>query len=292
MATARAARTDDYEAFARLFAELVVPDPTPTRDVYDAQIRPHAIVLEDGEVIAYAYFVVFGDVTHVKNVVVDRAHRGKKLGRALLDEVARRARAGGSTRWYLNVKPDNAAAIRLYEGAGLRTVLASSALEIAWSDVARLPARSAIAETPRPEDDATIESTFGLAAGHVPSLRASDRVLVALRDGGALVGFAAFDPSFPGAAPLRLARPDLARAMLEALRPHARPEHASVRLFVEGDPRLVEALRQCGARVVLEALRMEGALQSPSAPLESERDLNEKRTREEERLNTQRFPRI
>ncbi len=36
-----------------------------------------------------------------------------------MKELQGRARARGSTRWYLNVKADNAPAIRLYESAGL-----------------------------------------------------------------------------------------------------------------------------------------------------------------------------
>ncbi len=138
---ARDARESDYPSFARLFLELKVPDPTPTQEAYAARVRPHAFFLweEAGAPVGYAFWQPIGKVARVLHVVVDSAAKGRGVGAALMREVATRARSRGCARWTLNVKPDNAAAIRLYERCGMRETGRWRSMEIAWRNVARLP---------------------------------------------------------------------------------------------------------------------------------------------------------
>jgi hypothetical protein len=146
---------------------------------------------------------------------------------------------------------------------------ASRALRIAWSRVDAAPRDSEAvrARLVRPEDDARVERDAGLLAGQLARARETgERVLVALEDdAGAIVGAAIFNPDFPGAFPLRVARPSLAIPFLRALRAHARATDTFVNLVAENQPELADLLIALGATVRLEILRMSGPL--PSARL-------------------------
>ncbi len=258
----RDARLEDYDFFARMFAELRVPDPTPTRGQFDTRIRPHSFLLwEDARPVAYAFWFPLGDVARVNHVVVDPIERGRGVGAALMRELVTRAKCAGCTRWTLHVKPDNVRAIRLYERFGMQAVARSTAMWIAWGDVARLPRDEGTAAfLVAPEDEGRVEAAAGLLPGQIGGLRAiGGRVFLALRQGEEIVAFAAFDPSFPGAMPFFAARPAIARAMLEAMRPYALSEHSFVRLVVEHGV-VLSAMTAAGAEAVLEMLRMQGPI--------------------------------
>jgi GNAT superfamily N-acetyltransferase len=258
---ARDARREDYAVFARLFPELRVPDATPTAEQYEAKIRPHAFFLWDGtRPVAYAFWQPLADVALVIHVVVDPRWRARGVGTALMHELAARAKAAGCSSWELNVKPDNVPATRLYERCGMRAAARLSAMRMAWEDVGRLPAEPGLdAFVVGPEDDAHVETRMGLPRGQISVLRAEGRVLPALRRGDALVAFAAFDPLFPGAKPFLAATPGTARALLESMRAHARPEHPFVRFVLE-DGAAQSAVRAAGGESVLEILRMAGPI--------------------------------
>ncbi len=260
----RDARREDYGAFARFFLELGVPDPTPTEEQFDARIRPHAFFLcEEDRPVAYAFWHALETSARISHIVVDPSRRGRGIGGALMRELAGRAIAAGCSEWQLSVKPDNVPAVRLYERNGMRVIARASAMEIGWDDVSRLPRdAAATACLVAPEDEAAVEQATGLLRGRLGALRAGGgRVFVGLRRAGALVAVAAFDPTFPGAMPFSAADPALAGSLLEAMRPHARPEHRSVRL-VANTEEVARAVIDAGGRVVLDMLTMEGPLRA------------------------------
>jgi hypothetical protein len=135
----------------------------------------------------------------------------------------------------------------------------SDVVFLGWPAVATLagspPHAVAIAE---PADDAAIERAVRLDPGEVAAQRARGRVLVTVRDAGEVVGFASFDPSFPGAFPFRVVDARWLRALLEAMRPHARPEDDRVRLVVEADEASSRAVYAAGAETVMALYRMTG----------------------------------
>src|SRR3569833_2515384 len=113
---ARAASPADYDAYLRLFPQLEVPDPTPSRERWEREIMPYSVFLDhEGHTFAYVLARPLGGTGHVFNVVVGTAFRGRGAGRALMEGAAARLREAGCTRWGLNVKIDNTPAIRLYE---------------------------------------------------------------------------------------------------------------------------------------------------------------------------------
>ncbi len=255
----RRATTGDHAAVRRLFAELGVPDPPPEADGFAEHWLPRVIVACDGEeVIGYAHWRIYGGTAHVVHVVAAPHTRGRGVGGALMDAVRAAVRAEGCTRWYLNVKRDNAPALRLYERHGMAIERELWAMEIAWAQVDSLAGdREAAAYTPAPEEDAAIAERFALDRGRLASLRANGMKVLALREGGAPAAYAAFDPRFPGAAVFCAARVELARPLFEGCRTHADLARFDfLRLVVDSDRALADALVAVGAKITFELLQM------------------------------------
>jgi ribosomal protein S18 acetylase RimI-like enzyme len=262
--TLRPAIPDDHAALARLFPELGVSDPLPTPEQFASRMVPRTVILGDGnhggEPVGYAFWQIYGLTAHVVQVVVDPRVRGRGAGRVLMDEVRRRVVVEGSTRWYLNVKQDNAVALRLYERCGLAIEQEGWAVSVRWAELA--PAsegpHDAVLFTPTGADDPAI-AALGVDMERVALLRArSGVVLFTLRERGEVVAFGAFDPAFPGVYPIRVARAELAGALFDGFRAHAKGDDVNV--FVEGDRALFERLHAAGARVKHSLYRMGGTL--------------------------------
>ncbi len=266
---ARAARPDDYPTFTRFFEDLGTGDRVLEPDRYEREVMPSALFLEEeggGAPLGYVFTRVSGTHGWVVQVVVAPEARGKGIGKLVMKAAAQRLRASGCLTWSLNVKVDNPPAIALYRGVGMRVAYDSTAFDLAWDRVARLP-REAGRVAVEPLDDrdhAALEARFGIPAGRLAEVKARPRN-VSLRvvdpaDPRAALGFAGFDPAFPGAYPFRMARPTLAAPLLEALRPHAQPGDAHLRLLVEDDPALAAALREAGASTRLAMHHMTGTI--------------------------------
>ncbi len=82
------------------------------------------VATDDGgtDFAGYAGLDVAGDVADVMTVATLPAHRGRGLGRVLLDDLVRRATARGVEALLLEVRADNEAARRLYDRAGFEVI--------------------------------------------------------------------------------------------------------------------------------------------------------------------------
>ena len=249
----RPARADDYAAFTRLFGELAIPDPVPSAERFETTLVPQMRVAVADEVIGYVTWRPYGSLVHVVQLAVDRNMRGRRIGESLLEHVRGEALALGCERWYLNVKRDNTPALRLYERCGFRHELEAVVMKLPWAQVP--PATDIrIAE---PDEDAAIAARFKIPAERITTLRARGMRMIALRDAaGAVIGFAPFDPGFPGAPSFYADRPELAPALLAAIRAYALPQYDFVRLTVEGDRALADAVLALGAELTFEILRL------------------------------------
>jgi hypothetical protein len=225
------------------------------------RLLPSVVVVQHGnQPIGFASWRLYGGTMHVAQVVVDPDARRRGAGRALMADLQRRALAKGCTRWYLNVKADNAAAIALYQGFGLRIEQPGWALVADWTDLQRLRGST---DTERFEPSHQEASDFARQHAIDPERLAQVRsrpavVFVAQRALGKMCAFAAFDPGFPGIYPLAVTVPEHARGLFDALIPHAR--HPYVNIFVEGNAALATVLQAGGAKLQFATLRMGAAL--------------------------------
>jgi len=148
--TIRPATPDDLSAIGRLGALLVKThydfDPkrfmAPTRHTESGYAsflgsqlgREDVVVLvaaEGGTVIGYTYAGVEGrdwmslrgPAGVVYDIVVDPTHRGRGVGRALLEATVAALRSRGSPQVVLSTADRNAAAQRLFESAGFRRTM-------------------------------------------------------------------------------------------------------------------------------------------------------------------------
>lgn len=273
----RGAGPADHPAFVRLFPELAVDDPVKDRVQFEKELMADVLIAEadDGEVVGYTYFQILQNMAYVRHIVSAPEVRRAGVGRALMNAIAARARTAGCTTWCLNVKPENTAAIALYERFGLARAHASRALQITWAQVHeenQLHDAHVSARAIKPADDARVEAAMRLVPGQLASARTLDsRILLALHEpapgeeravAGAIVGATVFHPAFPGAYPFRAARPELAFTLLEAIFPYARPEDDIVNVVVEAQPEIADALIAAGARVKLDIVHMKGPLPS------------------------------
>jgi len=260
------AAREHHAEFTRFFAGLELDDPVPELERWAAEMAPWTFFLARGdELVGYAFSELYGELGYVRHVVVAAEARGRGVGRALMRELAARFRAGGATRWELNVKRDNATAIALYERCGMRALYATNVLRLDWAAMPRLPgsARPLVAQWVEPAHDREVERAFRLPDGKVARLRSLEGMhLARLVERDAVVAFARFNPAFPGCFPFHVTSPELARPLLEFLRPRARPEDAWIQLVIEGDDATTAALIAAGARTYLEIVHMGGAIPS------------------------------
>jgi GNAT superfamily N-acetyltransferase len=255
----RSARPDDHAAYVRLHDELGVPEAAQERATWIAEAMPRTAMFcdERDAAVGYVSWRQYGTLAHVMHLAVDPALRGRRIGEQLLVHARDAAKSAGCTRWYLNVKRDNASALRLYDRVGLRLELESFALKVPWSVVPRVDVRERLLDDSG-DEDATVARLFGVPADRVASFRARPGYrLVTLRDDAdIMLGFAAFSPSFPGAATFCARETNLAVPMLEAVRRHADPQFDYVRVTIEGDTALANAVLALGAELTFEILRL------------------------------------
>lgn len=267
----RAARVEDHAAFARLFPELAVDDPTPDLERFERELLRGCLVAElDGRVVAYVWYQLLEGSCYVRHLVVGPDARRAGVGRALMERVRGLAIAAGATRWMLNVKPDNAPAIGLYASCGMRFEFGSKALRISWARVrALIAAHGDPAVSSRlvaPGEEADVERATGLLPGQLRDARVTgDRVLLVAERGAQLVGAAIFNPSFPGAYPFRAPTYEIALALLVELERHKRPTDDLINLVLEDQAATADALVAAGATVRLDILHYEGPLSRPVA---------------------------
>jgi ribosomal protein S18 acetylase RimI-like enzyme len=262
MVQVRAATADDHEAYARLFPELGVDDPLPSRSRFADEVVPRALVAtEGGVVVGYATYEVLAELGYVRNLVTDPAHRRRGVGRALMEELRRKFVGAGATGWCLNVKPDNIAAIALYERFGMRRAYLAQILRVPAAVPLAVPPADLRLVAVEPDEDEAVEAALALPRGQLASARArGGRQVLQLRRGSAPLGVAVFAPHIPGAFPFRVVDPALGPALLAHLRQLAPPGSPYVQVVVEDAPALRDVLLGLGAGLYLETVHMTGPL--------------------------------
>jgi len=262
----RRAVVSDYAAYAAMFVELGVDDPTPSAERFASELARDILICErDGAAIGYVSYDRLAGNGFIRNLVVTREARGTGVGASLMTAAAAELRLrGASADWHLNVKADNTAAIRLYERLGMHVDHRSVALRLAWANLDRLPTddRQVSVLPVLDGDDDDIERALDILAGRLRMARSrAKRITLQLRDDQlAPVGVACFDPSIPGAFPFCVTRPALCAPLLRALAPHARKGDLDFQVVIEDDDELADVLIAAGATVRLRMLHYAGRL--------------------------------
>ena len=257
----RAATPHDYDAYARLFLELGIDDPVPSRTRFVDELASRILVAVDGEVAGYALYEQLADVGYVRNLVVARDRRRSGVGVALMAAMRERFTSAGATSWCLNVKPTNVAAVSLYERCGMRTMYRSQGVRIP-RELELPPVAPDIVLVPvPPEADAVVEPAFQLLRGQLASARSKiGRQVLQLVRGAETLAVAVFTASFPGAFPCRIAHARQAAALAAHLRAAGPPDATWVQLGVEDDDAFCAELVRLGGHVHVEIVHMRGAL--------------------------------
>jgi [ribosomal protein S18]-alanine N-acetyltransferase len=80
------------------------------------------VVVREGVLAAYGVMSVGAGEAHVLNLCVRDSERCHGIGRMLLEHLLSRASAAGMSEAYLEVRPSNTAAIRLYQSLGFEPI--------------------------------------------------------------------------------------------------------------------------------------------------------------------------
>jgi len=261
----RPATVEDYPNFLRFFAELGVSDPKPTLEHWCAHMLPTSAFFEQGgSLVGYAFSDIKPPLGYVRHVVIASEHRGQGLGHSLMATLREYLVAHGCTRWCLNVKLSNTSARRLYQRIGMTDRYLTRVVRLAWPLTVRLPTPGANirARSLGEAEDREVEPHFDLAPGALQARRQRPGTFIATAtpnsEPSRYLGLAVFDLNFPGAFPFRASSPSTARALLELLVNHRRPEHGEVQLVIEDDKDLADALLRAGATPVFELVHMAG----------------------------------
>lgn len=80
------------------------------------------VVVSSNKLIGYGVMSVGAGEAHILNLCIDSAFRCQGIGRRMLDYLLDRGAAAGMTEAFLEVRPSNTAAIRLYLSLGFDQV--------------------------------------------------------------------------------------------------------------------------------------------------------------------------
>ncbi|MCK6504395.1 ribosomal protein S18-alanine N-acetyltransferase [Myxococcota bacterium] len=122
MRAARPAGPRDLPALVALEARAFPGEAWSEAQVRDLLARPDvvALVVEDGQaVVAAALGWAAGGVSELLRIAVDPASRRRGQGGRLLSAFAAACHAAGAEELWLEVRPDNHAALALYRARGL-----------------------------------------------------------------------------------------------------------------------------------------------------------------------------
>ena len=123
----RDGKSADLAALCEIEARSFAADRLARRNFRRLIGRPSAclrVAVIDGEVVGYHLVLTRSgtSVARLYSIAVSAAARGRGVGDRLMADAERQAKRLGAAVLRLEVRPDNAAAIRLYEQRGYRRI--------------------------------------------------------------------------------------------------------------------------------------------------------------------------
>lgn len=107
--------------------QKVYPEPWSRNLMYESLEAPmtHAkgLFLDQGGLVGYGIYQVVFSEGHLLNIAVDPQWQRKGLGEKLLLELMNDVKARGGSSFFLEVRPSNEAARKMYEKNGFRSLM-------------------------------------------------------------------------------------------------------------------------------------------------------------------------
>jgi len=253
----RSATQEHYSAFAALWPTLDDPNPPPLMERWESEMMPTSFVAEQDDskkVVGYTWWSAAGSEGQVKYIMVDANYRRRGVATALLDAVARELKGRGCRRWRLHVRPENQAAVALYQKFGLQRCFGAAEVHLTWDILSKLPSENVPSKCRlvTPDEEAVIESSLvGLFPGvFLEARELGSRIPLQLRrsDTNELLGCCIFDPAFPGAYPF-VCRPAQAKNLLDEMEKSRDGQRDDFFLLIENQAALVDALVAAGGKI-------------------------------------------
>jgi ribosomal-protein-alanine N-acetyltransferase len=99
---------------------FIYPYPWSRGNFSDSLAAGHSCwILEQNRcIVGYSVLMLVLDEAHLLNISIAAGHQGRGLGRALLAHMQDTARQHGAQQMFLEVRPSNTPALRLYESFG------------------------------------------------------------------------------------------------------------------------------------------------------------------------------
>lgn len=261
MLSIRRATQADYADVVHWMAELAIREAPPTRDRWQSQHMAGTIIAElNRQFAGYAIFQLDDEDVYVRNVVTVPGLRRTGVGRALMRWIAQHGRDEGALSWRLNVKPDNRAALGLYESLGMQRRYASAAVRIDFEPCSQLRAARQVERITSASDWASLEARHGLASGMIARRAEHGDAVLATRDLRGLRSLAVFDSGFPGAFTFKPEDPADAEALLRSMLSQCPSKSSVLQVVIENNEPLVEHFVDRGARVHLRFVHYQGDL--------------------------------
>jgi len=120
----RSATAEDLAAVMAI-ERASFPHPWPVsafESELENSVATFKVAVEGREIIGYYDLWCAGGDAHLLNIAVAAARQGQGWGRRLLTDAIATAAGAGAERLFLEVRPSNAAAVRIYERAGFTHV--------------------------------------------------------------------------------------------------------------------------------------------------------------------------
>ena len=258
----RPAEPSDHAVFARLFTDVATEERIPSAAVFEHERMATTRVAEnEGVPVGYVYFRPMAEILHLGELVTLPEARRRGVARALMSAVVTEARLADCDFLSLDVLATNVSAIALYASVGFSFAYPSHALDVPWSlagDAELLPTRSV-----EPSDDATFEREEHLPAGALRAergLRGRFLRCVETPEGRAI---GVLVPEGLRLSVFRASDLRHARALLRALRPFALDPEVPLRVVVENNTALADALAGAGAVPRLDLRHMQAIVAPP-----------------------------
>ena len=252
---------DDWEKFHQMEMKIFPEEPLREQSFYEglSSVKTLSVVMihkETKDFIGYYRIGVYGQLGHIYRIGVHPNFRQKGYGSILMEKSMYYLEKAGCNKFFLYVKKDNEAAIKLYKKHDFEIETES------WQYL--IPIKK-LTDKPRGRcrhvewgEIQLISLRFSLNPYQIQHYftRENQHVLI-YENMGQQLGFCRFDPTFPGAMPFIIKDPNYFIDFVSILKPFiTNNEFKEIKITFDGQENLVNKLNQEKFKINYNLLRM------------------------------------